>query len=138
MDEVTTQEAPAPELPMATELPAVSAKPLFNDYYCKFESEEAANAALVAAGALVQTDAVIDENEQVIQPAGFTPAAGVSIDVIGVIHKPTGNMIPTVEFGEQPEMAAIPGWHVNVRSSTEIEALKTYDIAPATPVRIWA
>lgn len=132
MDEVITQDAPAPELPVAP------AKPLFNDYYLKFDNEEAANAALAAAGVLVQVDAVLDENEQVIQPAGFAPATGVSVDVIGVIHKPTGNMIATVELGEMPEMAAVPGWHVNVRASAEIEALKQYDIAPATPARVWA
>lgn len=132
MDEVITQESLAPELPVAP------AKPLFNDYYLKFDNEEAANAALVAAGVLAHVDAVLDEAGTVQTPAGFAAANGASVDVIGVIHKPTGNMISTVEHGEMPEMAAVPGWHVNVRSSTEIEALKTYDIAPATPARVWA
>ncbi len=131
MDEVITQEAPAPELPVAP------AKPLFNDYYLKFDNEEAANAALVAAGVLAHVDAVLDENEQVIQPAGFAPANSASVDVIGAIYKPTGEM-ETTEMGERPVMAAVPGWHVNVRSSTEIEALKQYDVAPDTPVRVWA
>ena len=119
-------------------LPLAPAKPLFNDYYCKFDSESAANTALVSAGVLAHVDAVLDENEQVIQAAALVPANGASVDVIGVIHKPTGNMIATVEHGEMPEMAAVPGWHVNVRSSTEIESLKQYDVAPATPARVWA
>lgn len=117
-------------------LPLASAKPLFNDYYCKFASEEAANTALVAAGVLTHVEAVVDEEGNVLQPAGFA-ATGASVDVIGLIYKPTGEMQQT-EFGEAPVMAAVTGWHVNVRSSTEIAALSQYDVAPATPARVWA
>lgn len=112
-------------------LPQASAKPLFNDYYCKFDSESAANTALVAAGVM---QAAVDMDGQ---PNGFAATNGASVDVIGEIYKPTGNTV-TTDMGERPEMAAIPGWHVNVRSSTEIEALKQYDVAPDTPVRVWA
>lgn len=118
-------------------LPMAPAKPLFNDYYCKFASEEVANTALVAAGALAHVDALLDEAGNVLTPAGFAPANGASVDVIGQIYKPTGEMEQT-DMGERPVMAAVPGWHVNVRSSTEIEALKQYDVAPATPARVWA
>lgn len=118
-------------------LPLAPAKPLFNDYYCKFASEEAANSALVSAGVLAQVDALLDESGNVLTPAGFAPANGASVDVIGQIFKPTGETQQT-EFGTVPVMAAVTGWHVNVRSSTEIEALKQYDVAPATPARVWA
>ena len=87
----------------------------FYDYYCRFESEKAANTALLA----------VDLRQ-------------ASVDVIGTIYKPTGSMIANADFGKRAEMAAVTGWHVNVRSLTEIAALKQYDIAPATPARVWA
>ena len=118
-------------------LPLTPAKPLFNDYYCKFASEEAANSALVSAGVLAHVDAILDEDETVVQPAGFVTANGASVDVIGQIFKPTGETQQT-DFGTVPVMAAVDGWHVNVRSSTEVAALKQYDVAPATPARVWA
>lgn len=59
-----------------------------------------------------------------------------SIDVIGIISKPTGEMIDTPE-GPAPVMAARPGWHVNVRGP-ESESLAPYNIEVTTPVRVWA
>lgn len=118
-------------------IPLAPAKPLFCDYYCKFASEEAANSALVSAGVLAHVDAWLDEEGNVLTPAGFAPANGASVDVIGQIFKPTGETQQT-DFGTVPVMAAVDGWHVNVRSSTEVAALKQYDVAPATPARVWA
>jgi len=61
-----------------------------------------------------------------------------SIDVIGIIYKPTGAMIDTQD-GPAFDMAAIPGWHVNVRGGDEeVEALAEYRIFPTNPVRGWA
>jgi len=59
-----------------------------------------------------------------------------SVDVIGVIYKPTGVMIPTDE-GEVEEMAAIEGWHVNTRGPM-VEALMAFAVTPERPVRVWA
>lgn len=60
-----------------------------------------------------------------------------AIDVIGVIYKPTGNMLTTTE-GDAPEMAPLEGWHVNVRHLGEAEELAAYQVFPETPVRGWA
>jgi hypothetical protein len=59
-----------------------------------------------------------------------------SIDIIGVIYKPTGVMIETDE-GEVPEMAAVDGWHVNTRGPMPAELLP-YAVHPEHPVRVWA
>ena len=59
-----------------------------------------------------------------------------SIDIIGTIYKPTGVMLETDE-GEVPEVAAIPGWHVNTRGPMPAELLP-FSVLPAQPVRIWA
>ena len=60
-----------------------------------------------------------------------------AIDVIGVIHKPTGEMLTTDE-GEVPEMAALEGWHVNVRHTADAPELDAYKVHPKAPVRGWA
>ena len=68
-----------------------------------------------------------------------------SIDVIGVMHEPTGNMLTDDEGNEYPEMAPIDGWHVNVKLHGESEELRTlvealdaqYGAMPATPDRVW-
>ena len=43
-----------------------------------------------------------------------------SIDVIGVMHEPTGTMLTDADGNEYPEMAAIDGWHVNVKINRAI------------------
>ena len=70
--------------------------------------------------------------------------ADYAIDVVGVIHKPTGNMLTSDEGFEYPEMAALDGWHVNIRlmndnKRADVEALSAYfvDPEPATPSRVW-
>jgi hypothetical protein len=59
-----------------------------------------------------------------------------SVDVIGIIYKPTGVMIETPE-SEVPEMAAIPGWHANTRGPM-LESLIPFAVEPEHPVRVWA
>lgn len=61
-----------------------------------------------------------------------------SVDVIGTIYKPTGEMLKDEDGNEYPAFAAIDGYHVNVRASEEIPALATYKIEPKTPSRVWA
>lgn len=69
---------------------------------------------------------------QVLEPFVATH----SIDVIGIIYKPTSEVIDTPQ-GPIPVMAARPGWHVNVRGP-ESESLAQYNIEVTTPVRVWA
>ena len=87
------------------------------DYLLKFRSEAEANAVLF---------------EGVDRQNKYT-----AIDVIGTIYKPTGNTITTDDVKE-PEMAAIDGWHVNVRSETESPELDQFSVVVNTPVRVWA
>lgn len=59
-----------------------------------------------------------------------------SIDVIGVIYKPTGEML-LGEDGEYPAMAPLDGWHVNVRGP-EAPELEPHVVEVKTPTRVWA
>ena len=66
-----------------------------------------------------------------------------SFDIVGLIHEPTGNMLTDEEGIEYPEMAPIPGWHVNLRirgdyMRDEAEAIDATDgVSPVTPHRTW-
>jgi hypothetical protein len=62
-----------------------------------------------------------------------------NIDTIGIIYKPTGETL-LGEDGEYPEMAPLPGWHVNVRLMPGEDAapLEPFSVTPAQPVRVWA
>ena len=66
-----------------------------------------------------------------------------SFDIVGLIHEPTGNMLTDAEGMEYPEMAPIPGWHVNLRirgdyMRDEAEAIDSqYGVTPTTPYRSW-
>jgi hypothetical protein len=103
----------------------------FNDLMLRFADEAEAQEQLIAAGLLIEF--------KTQESAGYAPAPGASIDTIGVIYKPTGNTI-TTSMGEQPEMAPLPGWHVNVRLKADhlVPGLNPYRVAPVHPVRVWA
>jgi hypothetical protein len=100
---------------------------MYHDFFLKFKDADEANAALFTEQTNVQDDVV----ETVLVPRY------AAIDVIGVIYKPTGEMIQTDE-GEVPEMAPLDGWHVNVRHTAEAPELDAYKVAPKSPVRGWA
>ena len=101
----------------------------FNDLMLRFADEAEATEQLKIARLLVEF--------KTQESAGYAP--GASIDTIGVIYKPTGNTIIT-SMGEQPEMAPLPGWHVNVRLKADhlVPELESYKVTPAQPVRVWA
>ena len=64
-------------------------------------------------------------------------------DIVGVIHKPSGQTLVDSEGNEYPEMVAVDGYHVNLRLLSEKyrEAADAVDSShgtnPATPHRVW-
>lgn len=89
---------------------------MHQDYYLSFSNEAAARAVLYTEG---------ERNY-------------ANIDTIGVIYKATG--ATTEQEGMTfPVMAAIPGWHVNVRlvDGEDASAIEPFKVQPATPMRVW-
>lgn len=96
-----------------------------NDYYLKAESKEAFDAALEAGGFVTEFGLVLPGRD--------------SLDVIGTIRQPTGNVLTDEEGIEYPELETIPGYHANYRGEELPEALAQFEIpAPNNPVRVWA
>jgi hypothetical protein len=101
------------------------------DLYLAFTDEAAANAVL-----FTQVPTEFDEEGNA---TAWEPRPNYrNIDTIGVIYKPTGEMLQG-EDGEYPEMAPIEGWHVNVRlaGGEDGEALEPFVVQPKSPVRVW-
>jgi hypothetical protein len=98
------------------------------DYFLKFPDEAAANALLFTPGEV---------------PKFNFPG---NVDVIGVIYRPTGNMLQSTMEGSEaeaitfnyPETAPLEGWHVNVRTEAAIPELEAYAVTPKTASRVWA
>ena len=89
--------------------------------FLKFETEHQARAVLAAH---MQDDA---------WPAYI---GSVAVDVVGVVRRPTGNLIQTPD-GALPEMVPVPGWHINL--SERVPELEQYEVeSPATPDRVFA
>jgi hypothetical protein len=108
------------------------------DKYLAFASESEANNVLYT---LEPTE--WDNTGEEPVPTAWEPRPNyANIDTIGIIYKPTGEMV-TSDDGEgnvvsSPEMAPIEGWHVNVRLVGEdAEALEPFEVSPVTPVRVW-
>lgn len=92
---------------------------------------------------------VVDEEtgEETQTPDGepylVTHSHDYAIDVVGVIHEPTGNMLTDAEGNEYPETAPVDGWHVNVRLVGDamretVEALDAlYGVVPNSPSRVF-
>ena len=106
------------------------------DYFIKAENEATFWERLIEA-----------DVAQVFTPlGGEEPIRAVkgnnALDVIGEIYKPTGETFTGLNGEEIPVMAAIPGFHANLRGElTEEQQQKLADLlieAPATPVRVWA
>jgi hypothetical protein len=71
------------------------------------------------------------------------PTGGAALDVIGVIYQPTGAMLTGQDGLPYPEMAAVPGFHANLRtesplSDAQLVQLPLVTPLPATPYRVWA
>ena len=100
---------------------------MYHDMFLKFADQAEADSILFTEQTNVQGDVV--ETVKVPKYA--------AVDVIGTIYKPTGKTLKTKE-GPVPEMAALDGWHVNVRHTAEAPELDAYKVAPKAPVRGWA
>ena len=101
--------------------------PMYQDFYLRFADQAEADSVLFTEQTNVQGDVV----------ETFKVPKYAAVDVIGVIYKPTGKMIKTDE-GEVPEMAALEGWHVNVRHLGDAPNLAPYQVFPKQSVRGWA
>ncbi|MOA19460.1 hypothetical protein D3C78_1398410 [compost metagenome] len=97
------------------------------DLYLKAGSKSAMTLALKTAGFSQDPDS----------GALYHPDA--ALDVIGTIYQPTGETM-MIEGEVVPVMVPVPGYHTNVRTTSEklavaLDVLRTY---PETPVRVWA
>ena len=89
----------------------------------------------------------VETGEPVMENDGdaylVTGSANHAFDIIGLIHKATGNMLTDAEGFEYPEMAPVDGWHVNLRirgdyMRDEAEAIDAaWGVSPVTPHRTW-
>ena len=101
------------------------------DLYLSFPDEAAAKAVL-----FTQEPTEWDEEGNA---TAFEPRQSyANIDTIGIIYKPTGEMLQG-EDGPYPAMAPIEGWHVNVRLAEDEDgaALELFAVTPEQPVRVW-
>ena len=148
---------------MLDNLPLSPPVPSWNDLFLRFADADAATAALLAAGLLTETQALLDAEGNVLIPAGFAPV-NASIDTIGVITRTSyPDFVPAVtaerevegldgkmftitevvtpaEYGE-PVFTDLDGWQVNVRLTADTPTpanLVAYLVKPAAPVRVWA
>ena len=90
-----------------------------------------------ASMATVLSDFYNEEDELVLDTADY------AIDVVGIIHCPTGVILTDSDGMDYPEMEAMVGWHVNIRllndnMSTIVDSIyETYGVIPGTPSRVW-
>ena len=108
-----------------------------NDFYLRFADKAQADSVLYTTTPVL---AVVDTEGNVITPAGediVTPNFA-NIDVIGTIYRPTGE-VETVDGMEVPVMAALEGYHVNVRAvdGEDTSALTSFAVVPSVPMRVW-
>ena len=97
------------------------------DFHLRASDEAAMTAALLTAG----VTELFGETVRV--------ASGYALDVIGTIYKPTG-FFTEVDGMQIPVMAAMEGYHANLRGELTAEQIAALPIivAPARPVRVWA
>jgi hypothetical protein len=100
------------------------------NYYLKFKDQAELEATLIAAG--------LATSETIAEEIVFAPK--VTLDVIGLIYKPTGKTLQTENNLNYPETAAVDGWHANLKAdlTAEQEEVLPSIAAPATHYRVWA
>ena len=98
------------------------------DLYLKFTDEAEAASVLYTLH-----PEVVDDDGITVTEAYTTPNYQ-NISTIGIIYKPTGE----TDAEGNPVMAALDGWHVNVRVVGEDPTpLEQYAVVPTLPVRVW-
>ena len=119
-----------------------------NDFFLKLVSEADMPTAL-AAFYHQDTETTVDEEtgEETVfnvgEPHLVPHTKDYAIDVVGVIYRPTGDMLTDADGNEYPEQAPLDGWHVNIRligdaRRADVEAIDAvYGVAPASPERVW-
>ena len=72
--------------------------------------------------------------DHLTEDGGWPPYIGTAaVDVVGTIYQPTGIMLED----DLPEMAALPGFHVNL--SDTVTGFAQFEIEPpTTPARVFA
>ena len=119
-----------------------------NDFFLKLASEADMPTVLSAfyrQDTITEVDGETGE-ETVINvgdPYIIMQTADYAIDIVGIISKPTGNILTDAEGNEYPEQAPIDGWHINIRllNDTLREVTEAIDLtngtSPVTPSRVW-
>jgi hypothetical protein len=118
-----------------------------NDFYLKLDAEASMPSVLSAFykqdyNTIVDPETGVESTQIEGEPYFVSSTADYAIDVVGVLHEATGNTL-TDDGMEYPEMAALDGWHVNIRLSSEtmrdaVEALDvSHGVTPDTPKRMW-
>ncbi len=104
--------------------------PMYFDFFLRFDTEAEANAALFTEQTNVQGDVV-----ETIKVPRYA-----AVDIVGVIYKPTGNLLPAEDGSGEAvdEMAPLDGWHANVRHTDEAPELEAFRVFPKNPQRGWA
>jgi hypothetical protein len=108
---------------------------MYEDIYLSFTDEITAKAVLYRIEGAVEAD--LEMGIEAVE--GYEVPNYANIDTIGIIYKPTGEMLQG-EDGPYPATAPIPGWHVNVRAvpGEDVSPLEAFRVVPATPVRVWS
>jgi len=118
------------------------------DFYLRLPSEADTPTALAA---FYQQDTVTSVDPEtgeettanVGDPYLVTNSVDYAIDVVGVIMDPTGVILTDPNGFEYPEMAPLPGWHINIRlvhenRRADVEAVDAaYGVTPTSPRRVW-
>ena len=118
-----------------------------NDFYLKLDAEASMPSVLSAFyeqdySTIVDAETGVESTQIEGEPYLVSSTSDYAIDVVGVLHEPTGNTL-TDDGMEYPEVAALDGWHVNIRLSSDtmrdaVEALDvSHGVTPDAPRRVW-
>ena len=117
------------------------------DFYLKLTAESDMPTVLADFYQQDYITVVDDEGNETQTPDGepylVAHSHDYAIDVVGLIHEPTGTMLTDDEGNEYPEMAPVDGWHINIRlvgdaKRETVEALDaTHGVTPNSPSRVW-
>lgn len=105
------------------------------NYYLKFIDQADLENTLISAGLASMQPVFGTEND-----TQFIPSFEITLDIIGLIYKPTGNTLTTEDGLQYPETLPIDGYHANLKAELTVdqEALLPLIPKPTTPYRVWA